>query len=197
MLRRVRFVVLLACVSCLGAAARAHPFLDMQPVPLPPTAVSSGASYVLTMVLEPGDTPVVSLRLDFELSSPAAFTPPSGTIGDGFTFVYDPIADPTHFSVIGDFSESPLPEFGQFPVAELTMVAGLADGTLSMLDSSRIVALEEGVPEEFTHDAFSNVRFSDEVAHVVPEPGSTELSASGVAALLALSRATRRGRRAA
>jgi hypothetical protein len=197
MLRRVRFLVLIGYLSCLGAAARAHPFLDMQPVPLPPTAVSSGSSYTLTMVLEPGDTPVVSLRVDFELSSPAAFTPPSGPIGEGFTFVYDKVADPTHFSVIGDFSESPLPEFGQFPVAELTMVAGLADGTLSMLDSSLIVALEEGVPEEFTHDAFSNVRFSDEVAHVLPEPDSSALAASGMAVLLLLSRATRRGRGAA
>ena len=193
MLRRARFVVLLGCLSCLGAAARAHPFLDMQPVP--PTAVSSGSSYVLTMVLEPGDTPIVSVRFDFELSSPAAFTPPSGPIGSGFTFVYDPVADPTHFSIVGDFSESPLPEFGQFSVAELTTVGGLADGTLSMLDSSGIVALEGGEPEEFTHEAFSNVRFSDEVAHVVPEPGPSELVASGVAALLFLSRTARRGRR--
>ena len=189
MLRRVRFVVLLSCLSCVAAAARAHPFLDMQP--LPPTAVSSGSSYVLTMVLEPGDTPVGSVQLDFELSSPAAFTPPTGPIGSGFSFVYDPATDPTHFSIVGDFSESPLPEFGHFPVAELTMVGGLADETLSLLDTSVIVALEGSVPEEFTHEEFSNVRFSDEVAHVVPEPGSATMAASGVAALLVLSRARR------
>lgn len=167
----------------------------MLPLPIPPVAVQSGSTYTLTLALEPGDTPVVSVRLDFELSSPAAFTPPSGTIGSGFTFVYDPDTDPTHFSVVGDFSESPLPEFGQFPVAELHMVGGLADGTLSMLDSSVIVALEAGAPEEFTHEEFSNVRFSDEVAHVVPEPGSPAMAASGVAALLALS-GTRRAPRA-
>ena len=157
--------------------------------------MSSGASYVLTMVLEPGDTPVVSVQLDFELSSPSAFTPPSGPIGSGFTSVYDPATDPTHFTLVGDFSESPLAEFGHFPVATLTLTGGLADETLSLLDTSVIVALECGDPEEFTHEAFSNVRFSDEVAHVVPEPGSTWMAASGVAALLALSRA-RRGRHA-
>lgn len=96
---------------------------------------------------------------------------------------------------MGDFTESPLPEFGQFPVAELTMVGGLADETLSMLDTSAIVALEAGVPEEFTHEEFSNVRTSDEVAHVVPEPSSGILLAAGVAALRALSRAGRRVRR--
>ena len=52
------------------------------------------------------------------------------------------------------------------------MEAGLAGETLSMLDSSVIVALEEGVPEEFSHDQFSNVRLADVVAHVVPEPSS-------------------------
>jgi hypothetical protein len=189
MLRRIRFLVLLGCLSCVAAAARAHPFLDV--LPLPPAAVQSGAPYTLTLALEPGDTPVVSVQLDFELSSPAAFTPPTGTIGSGFTFVYDFDTDPTHFSIVGDFSESPLPEFGQFPVAELHMVGGLADGTLSMLDTSLIVALEGGVPEEFTHEEFSNVRFSDEVAHVVPEPGSGAMLASGMAALLAVSRARR------
>ena len=193
MLRRIRFAVLVGCISCLGAAARAHPFLDL--LPLPPAAVSSGSSYVLTLALEPGDTPVVSVELDFELSSPAAFTPPTGTIGSGFTLVYDPVTDPTHFSIVGDFSESPLPEFGHFPVAELHMVAGLADGTLSMLDSSVIVALEGGAPEAFPHEEFSNVRFSDEVAHVVPEPGPAVMAASGVTALIVLSRA-RRVRRA-
>jgi hypothetical protein len=193
MLRRIRFCVWLGCLSCVGVAARAHPFLDV--LPLPPAAVNSGSSYVLTLALEPGDTPVVSVRLDFELSSPAAFTPPTEVIGDGFTFVYDPATDPLHFSVLGDFSESPLPEFGQFPVATLTMTAGLADGTLSMLDSSLIVALEGGAPEEFTHEEFSNVRFSDEVAHVVPEPSTGTLLAAGVPALWALSRRGRRVRR--
>jgi hypothetical protein len=188
-LRRIRLLVLVGCLSCLGAPARAHPFLDL--LPLPPAAVSSGSSYALTLALEPGDTPVVSVQLDFELSSPAAFTPPTGTIGGGFTFVYDRSTDPTHFSIVGDFSESPLPEFGHFPVAELRMVAGLADGTLSMLDSSVIVALEGGAPEEFPHEEFSNVRFSDEVAHVVPEPGPDVMAASGVTALIVLSRARR------
>src|SRR5215831_6635494 len=197
MLRRVRFVFLLGFLACFGAAAQAHPFLDVLPVPIPPVAVPSGSTYVLTLALEPGDTPVVSVRLDFELSSPAAFTPPSTEIGEGFSFVYDRVADPRHFSIVGDFSESPLPEFGQFPVAQLTMVGGLADETLSLLGTSVIVALEGGVPEQFTHQEFSNVRPSDEVAHVVPEPGAPAMAASGVTALLVLSRVTRRGRCAA
>jgi hypothetical protein len=192
MLRPIRLFVWLCGLSCVGAAAQAHPFLDV--LPLPPAAVNSGSTYVLSLELEPGDTPVVSVQLDFELSSPAAFTPPSTGIGDGFTFVYDPDTDPLHFSIVGDFSESPLPEFGHFPVGTLTMTAGLADGTLSMLDSSAIVALEGGEPETFPHEEFSNVRFSDEVAHVVPEPSNGTLLAAGVPTLWALSRAARRAR---
>lgn len=169
-----------------------HPFLDVQPFPIPPALAQSGATYTLTLVVFPGDTPIESMQLDFELSSPAAFGTPSAALGDGFSFVYDQVADPTHFSIVGDFTGNPLEAFGAFPVAEVTMVAGLEDETLSMLDSSVIVALLQGVGEEFSPPGeFSNV-FTPVIVHVVPEPGMELGLAAGIAALCALARRARR-----
>ena len=176
-----RCAVALAALGLPGLAA-AHPFLDVQPYP--PATVDSGTNYVLTMVVFPGDTPVASIHLDFELSVPFAFGTPAVELGDGYTLVYDGIADPLHFSIIGDFTGDPLPPDVQLPVAEVTMVAGKTNGTLSMLDSSRIVALDDGVPFELSPPQFSNV-FNDVVVTVVPEPSSALLLAFGWAGVAA------------
>lgn len=173
----------------LATAAGAHPFLDVQP--FPPASIASGSAYNLVMELFPGDTPVVSVQVDFELSSAAAFSPPTGALGEGFTLVYDGVADPLHFSIVADFGDDPLEAFGEFPVASLTMTAGLSGETLSMLDSSVIVAIEGGVPEEFERDHFSNV-FDPVVAEVVPEASSSLLLGSGLAGLVGLARRRRR-----
>jgi hypothetical protein len=170
--------------------ALAHPFLDV--LPLPPATVTPGSTYVLTLDLFPGDTPVESLQLDFELSSPTVFGPPSAVMGDGFSFVHDAINDPLHFSIVGDFTGSPLQEFGEFPVGTLTMLAGPTGGDLLLLDSSAIVALEAGVPEAFPHEEFSNVRFSDVVVHVVPEPAAATLIGLALVALAGADRHRRR-----
>ncbi len=175
-----RAIVVLAFWS--PGLAAAHPFLDVQP--FPPATAQSGANYVLIMVVFPGDTPVTSVQLDFELSAPFAFGSPSVELGNGFSFVYDADADPLHFSIVGDFTSNPLPADGQFPVAEVTMVAGAPDETLSMLDSSRIVALHNGNPFEMTPPEFSNV-FNDVVVTVVPEPSSSFLLAFGWAGVAA------------
>lgn len=177
----LRCVVALVAFGSPGLAA-AHPFLDVQP--FPPAEAESGTNYVLTMVVFPGDTPVASIQLDFELSAPFAFGTPSVELGDGFTFVYDGSTDPLHFSIVGDFTSNPLPPDGQFPVAEVTMRAGATDGTLSMLDSSKIVALENGNPFELSPPEFSNV-FDQVVVTVVPEPSSALLLAFGWAGVAA------------
>src|SRR5262245_51521973 len=118
-----------------STAALAHPFLDVQPFPNPPPSVQSGTIYALTLVIFPGDTAVQSLQLDFE-ASPSGFAPPTGTLGEGFSLIQD---DPLHFSVVGDFTDEPLEEFGEFPVAQLNLLALAPGGTLSILDSSVVV----------------------------------------------------------
>jgi hypothetical protein len=84
---------ILAPLSLLlsSTAALAHPFLDVQPLPV--ASVESGANYNLTLAVFPGDTPVQSVQLDFELSSAGAFGAPSGTLGDGFSLLYDGVGD--------------------------------------------------------------------------------------------------------
>jgi hypothetical protein len=186
-------LTLRSCVAALSllfaTSASAHPFLDVQP--FPPATVASGDAYVLDLVVFPGDTPVVTVQLDFELSSTAAFSPPSATLGDGFSLVYDGVADPLHFSIVADFGDDPLPPDGEFDVAQLTMLAGLPGGTLKMLDSSVMVVLEGAQLEEIERDHFSNVFGEGVVVNVVPEPSSALLLGSGVAALAGL-RARRR-----
>jgi hypothetical protein len=179
-----------ALVTWLPGAAVAHPFVDVQP--FPPASAESGANYVLTLVVFPGDTPVASIQLDFEISAPYAFGAPSVELGEAFSFVYDPATDPLHFTIAGDFSSNPLPADGQFPVAEVTMLAGVPDETLSMLDASRIVALHDGVPFELAPPQFSNV-FDDVVVTVVPEPSSYVALLSGGLMLVALKRMRARG----
>ena len=171
----------------LPALAVAHPFLDVQPSP--PATVSSGASYTLVLDVQPGDTPIESVQLDFELTTPGVFGLPSAVMGDGFTFVYN-VSDPLHFSIVGDFTGAPLEEFGIFHVGDITMSAGV-DGSVIMLDSSVIVALEGNVSEEFPREEFSNLRFTNVVVHVVPEPGAAALLGSGSILLLALPRSRR------
>src|SRR5262245_10222139 len=95
-----------------GAQARAHPFVDF--APLPTTSVASGSAYALVLVIFPGDTPVTRVQLDFELSSPLAFGVLPPAMGEGFTFVRDPVADPLHFSIEADFTAAPLEAFGAF-----------------------------------------------------------------------------------
>ena len=184
----MRLLQLFQCTVALvlgsSGVASAHPFLDVQPSPIPPATVQSGTNYVLTMVVFPGDTPVVSIDLDFELSAPYAFGTPSVVLGNGFSLVYDGNADPLHFSIVGDFTGNPLEPDGQFPVAEVTMMAGVTNATLSMLDSSRIVALEDGVPFEVSPPEFSNV-FDEVVVTVVPEPSSALLLGFGWAGVAA------------
>lgn len=187
MLLRFRIFAALA-VLLLASEVGAHPFLDI--TPLPPTAVTSGAAYNPSLTLFPGDTAVESIQLDFELSSLTAFGVPAPVMGDGFSFVYDAVGDPLHFSIVGDFEGAPLEEFGEFPVALFSFVAGLPGGSLLLLDSSHIVALEDGEPIVF--DDFSNVDPDNVVAHVVPEPGTALQLALGVAALAGLARARRR-----
>jgi hypothetical protein len=97
-----------------GALAQAHPFVEMSPTP--PAAVQSGSTYDLVLVIFPGDTPVTRVQLDFEISSPAAFAVLPPEMAEGFTFVRDPVADPLHFSIEGDFSDAPLEEFMSFPI---------------------------------------------------------------------------------
>src|SRR5262245_28070527 len=99
-------------VLLLAAVAQAHPFLEIQPVP--PTAVNAGDAYNPAFVMEPGDTAVTQVQLDFELTSLTAFGVPAPVMGDGFSFIYDPIGDPLHFSIVGDFTDAPLEEFGLF-----------------------------------------------------------------------------------
>jgi hypothetical protein len=174
-----------AALSLLFAAgASAHPFLDVQP--FPPATVSSGATYGMELVAFPGDTPIVTVQLDFELSSGAAFGPPSGTLGEGFTLVYDAVADPLHFSIVADFSDAPLEEFGVFPVAELNLEAGLPGETLKLLDSSAMVVLEGEELLVVERDGFSNVFGEGVMAQVMPEPSSSALLGAGVAALVGL-----------
>jgi hypothetical protein len=172
----------------LPALGHAHPFLDVQP--FPPATVASGASYTLELDVFPGDTPIESVQLDFELSSPGVFGTPAAVMGDGFTFVYDGVADPLHFSIVGDFTGAPLEEFGIFHVGDITMSAGVED-SLIMLDSSVIVALEGEAPQEFPREQFSNLRFTNVVVHVVPEPGAAASLGCGLLALVALSRSRR------
>ena len=171
----------------LATVAEAHPFLGIEPIPS--AAIESGSSYDLAMDLFPGDTAVEQVQFDFELSSLSAFGVPSPVMGSGFTFVYDSVGDPLHFSIVGDFSGSPLAEFGVFPVAQFSFVAGAPGGTLLMLDSSFIVALEGDLPEIFNE--FSNVHADNVVAHVVPEPSTALELALGLAALVRLSRPRR------
>jgi hypothetical protein len=191
----LRLLRMLAPLSLLlgSSAALAHPYLDVLPFPV--ASVESGTPYTLTMAIFPGDTPVRSIQLNFELSSTFAFGAPSGTLGDGFSLVYDGVADPLHFSVVGDFTGNELEAFGQFPVAQLTLLAGLPGETLSMLDSSVVVALEGGVPEEFELKHISNVVFTPVIVQVVPEPTAGLLLASGLAGLAGLARLRRPERR--
>lgn len=186
-----RWLRVLVCFWLLASAttAGAHPFLDVQPVPLPPPTVELGAEYTVALTLYPGDTPVQSVQLDFELSSAFAFGAPTGELGDGFALLYDPLADPLHFSVVGDFTGDPLAAFGVFPVAELTLLAQVP-GTLSLLDSSVVVALEAGVPEVFELDHISNVQ-DNVIVIAVPEPSGGLLLACGLAALVALAQRRR------
>ena len=170
---------LLPLLLLSAGVAQAHPFLDVQP--LPPASVPSGSTYLLVLDLYPGDTPVERVQLDFELSSIGAFSAPSAAMGAGFALVYDPIADPLHFSIVGDFTGSPLEEFGFFPVAQLTFTGGTPGGTLSLLDSSFIVALEFGEPVTFERQEFSNVFPSNVVALVAPAVPT--MAARGSAAL--------------
>jgi hypothetical protein len=187
----LRLFRMLAPLSLLlgSSAALAHPFLDV--LPLPVASVESGSPYTLTLAIFPGDTPVQSIQLDFELSSTSAFGAPSGTLGAGFSLLYDGVADPLHFSVVGDFTGSPLEAFGDFPVAQLTLLAGLPGGTLSMLDSSVVVALEGGVPEAFELRFISNVVHTPVIVQVVPEPAAGLLLCCGLAGLAGLARLRR------
>src|SRR5262245_31821071 len=187
MMLPMRFLQVCRCAVALvtlwspGVVA-AHPFLDVQP--FPPATADTGTNYVLTMVVFPGDTPVASIQLDFEISAPYAFGAPSVELGEGFSFVSDPATDPLHFTIVGDFASNPLPPDGPFTGAEVTLLAGTPNGPLSMLDSSRIVALEDGVPFELSPPEFSNV-FNDVVVTVVPEPSSLLLLAFGWAGVAA------------
>lgn len=172
-----------------GAQARAHPFVDLSP--LPPTAVTSGTTYGLALVIFPGDTPVTLVQLDFELSSPLAFGLLPPEMGEGFTFVRDPVGDPLHFSIEADFSAAPLEAFGAFAVAQLTFVGAEPDGELRLQDTSYIEALELGNPVVF--DQFiSNAPLDGVVAHVVPEPAAVTSLAVALGLLAALGRARRR-----
>jgi hypothetical protein len=168
----------------VAAGAQAHPFVEFQPFPI--ANVNAGSPYVLTLDIFPGDTPVVSVQLDFEISAPGVFGPLSALVGDGFTLIYDETADPLHFSLVGDFSADPLPAFSEFPIAEVSMLAGPFGGELILLDSSVIVALELGVPTEFDRESFSAVRPSPVVANVVPEPAAGAQTGAGLLALVAL-----------
>src|SRR5262245_43849848 len=119
LLSTLAFFMLLAIAS----PALAHPFLDVQPFPV--ATVQSGNVYDLTLTIYPGDTPVQSMQLDFEISDLPAFSAPTVTLGAGFTLIYDQQADPLHFSVVGDFTGAPLEdEFGPYLVAEISMLAG-------------------------------------------------------------------------
>ena len=187
MLPLLRILALLLLLLA-PAAALAHPFLDVQPFPI--ASVESSTNYELSLVIFPGDTPVQSVQLDFELSAPGAFGAPTGTLGPGFSLVWDGLADPLHFSVVGDFTGDPLAADGTFGIAELTLLAGPAGGTLSLLDSSVVIALEGGVPEEFELHHISNVQ-SNTIVMVVPEPSGGLLLGAGVAGLAALARRRR------
>lgn len=165
-----------------AAAARAHPFLDIQP--FPPASVPRASTYELVLTLFPGDTPVEQVQLDFELSSLGAFGAPSAVMGSGFALVFDPDADPLHFSIRGDFTGSPLAADGVFAVAQLTFAPGTPGGTLSLLDSSSIVAIELGESVSFGRLEFSNVFNSNVVAQVVPATSPTGLAALGAVLLL-------------
>jgi hypothetical protein len=172
-----------------GAQARAHPFVDLSP--LPPTTVASGSTYALALLIFPGDTPVTRVQLDFELSSPLAFGVLPPEMGEGFLFVRDPVADPLHFSIEADFSAAPLEAFGAFPVAQLAFVAAEPDAELQLQDTSYIEALELGNPVVF--DQFiSNAPPDGVVAHVVPEPAAVTSLAAALGLLAALGRARRR-----
>jgi hypothetical protein len=191
MLRLLRILAPLLLLFS-STAALAHPFLDVQPFPI--ATVESGTNYVLTLKIFPGDTAVQSMQLDFEMSSASAFGAPSATLGDGFSLLYDDVGDPLHFSIVGDFTGDPLEEFGEFPVAQLTLLAGAEGGTLSMLDSSVVIALEGGVPEEFELKHISNVVLSPVIVQVVPEPSGGLLLSAGLAGLAAIGRIGRRAR---
>src|SRR5262245_31438065 len=119
-----RLLSTLAFFTLLSASspALAHPYLDVLPFPV--ATVQSGDVYDLTLAIFPGDTPITEMRLDFEISELPAFSAPTVTLGEGFELIYDQLADPLHFSVVGDFSDVPLAADGNFPVAEISMLAG-------------------------------------------------------------------------
>src|SRR5215510_12585874 len=94
-LLRGLLLILWPLVLLPAAAARAHPFLDIQP--FPPASVPRASTYDLVLTLYPGDTPVEQVHLDFELSSIGAFGAPSAVMGSGFALVSDPDADPLYF----------------------------------------------------------------------------------------------------